>query len=167
MKKFLRINKKDKEFVKMINQSPKGFELVILEPKILDEIMKTISLCKEKGDSIDMVWQMKFKSNNFILYKDCEFFEPVDNYFKQPVRKWGFYKLDDEPAKLCGKKIKVKCSGVSYYSHLNEFKNRLVHLTYRSTKLSDAEMRAKYKDAKLLDRMLKIGELNYKSIENV
>ena len=171
MKRFLRINIRDKQFVKMINQSSKGFELVILDPKLLEEINNTLTSCKEKGDDIDVVWQMKFKRDNFVVYKNCIFSEPVDNFFKETPRKYTWFsppnssKETNEP-KLCGKKFKVKCSGVSYFSNSSQYKNRLVHLpTYPAAKLSENEMKYKYKDGKLLDRMLKIGELNYKSSE--
>ena len=143
MKRFLKIYRKDKEDIKMINQSEKGFELVILSDKLIKEFTEMINICRINGDQIYIVWQMKFKRENFILYRNCIFSDPIDNF--NPFTK---------PQKLFGKKFKVTCSGTMFYSESKLFKNQIVKKT-----------NLKYKDATLLERMLKIGELNLKSEE--
>ena len=98
---------------------------------------------------------MKFKRENFVVYKNCIFSEPEDNSYEKPRRDYRSWQNSTKTETLKGKKIKVKCSNVSYFSYSNMYKNRLVHPKGKET----------YKDSKLLDRMLKIGEINYKSHE--
>lgn len=142
MKRFIKFYQKDKQNIKMINQSEKGFELAILSEDILKTLLETINDCEEKGDDVDIVWQMKYKPQNYILYKKCTFSAPIDNIMPR------------NEIKMVGKKIKVTCSGTSYYSESFLFKNRTIKKTKNT-----------YKDAILLERLLKIGELNYISQE--
>lgn len=142
MKQFLRIKRVDKKHVKMINQAEKGFELVITSKSILDDFIKKINSYKENNDDVDLVWQMKFKHDNYVTYKNCIFSEPEVNYFSQKGRD----------TVILGKKIKVSCSGVQYYSNSHMYKNSTVKKTKHI-----------YKDAHLLERMLKISELNSKT----
>jgi hypothetical protein len=142
MKRFLRIYSKDKDNIKMINQSDKGFELIILSNSVLNDLINTINSYKVTNDEIYIAWQMKFKPNNYILYKNCKFSEPIDNFRPK------------EPKKLFGKKIKVVCEGTTFYTNSFMYKNKTVQHTTE-----------KYKDGKLLERMLKIGELNLISVE--
>lgn len=144
MKRFLKLYQKDKEYIKMINQSDTGFELVVLSNKFIDEFIEMINSCNENGDEIHIVWQMKFKKQNFVLYKNCVFSEPIDNF--NPFTK--------SPTPY-GKKFKVTCSSTAFYSEDKKFKNQKVIKTT-----------SKYKDATLLQRMLKIGELNLISDED-
>lgn len=148
MKRFLKLYQKDKEYIKMINQSDKGFELIVLSNKFVKEFMEMINTCNENGDEIYIVWQMKFKRQNFVLYKNCVFSSPVDNF--NP-----FAKTHQEKITPYGKKFTVTCSGTAFYSEDKKFKNQAVLKTT-----------SKYKDATLLQRMLKIGELNLKSDED-
>ena len=125
----------------MINQTEKGFELIILSESLLEKLLEDLS----KYDEIHIVWQMKFKLENHIVYKDCIFSEPVDNYFLDAYKK----------AKVrLGKKISVKCSGKTYYSNSFMYKNRKVNKTNQI-----------YKDSTLLERMVKICQLDIKSKE--
>ena len=144
MKQFLRIKKSDKKFVKMINQTEKGFELVITSDSLLNDFIKKINSYKENNDDVDIVWQMKFKHDNYVAYKNCVFSEPEVNYFSQKGRD----------TVILGKKIKVSCSNVQYYSNSFIYKNSIVKKTKHT-----------YKDAHLLERMLKICELNSKEEE--
>ena len=146
MKKFLRFNNKEKKFIKMINQSGRGFELIILSESYIQDLLQCIHDCEEKGDSIYIVWQMKFKAGNYILYKNCTFSTPQDN----------FYSMYGGEPKLFGKKIKVKCSDTNFYTDSFLYKNQKVK-----------KSRSKYSDGMLLNRMLKISELNIKSEEDV
>lgn len=145
MKRFLRFYNKDKQNVKMINQTENGFELVILSDIHLKEILEYIHESEEVGDSIDVIWQMKFKRENFKQYKACSFSAPMDNF--HPT---------DKNVPL-GKKIKITCDGTGYYTDSEMLKNR-----------SSRSNRSKilYKDMTLLTRMLKISELNVKSTKN-
>ena len=59
------------------------------------------------------------------------------------------FRLNELP-KSAGKKIKITCSETSYYSDSYLYKNRTIKKTKNT-----------YKDGMLLERMLKIGELNY------
>ena len=138
MKRFLRIYCKDRENIKMINQSDKGFELIVLSKNVLNDLINTINSC----DEICIAWQMKFKPSNYILYKNCKFSEPVDNFHPK------------EPKKVFGKRIRVICEGTTFYTDSFMYKNKTVQHTTE-----------KYKDGKLLERMLKIGELNLISVE--
>lgn len=145
MKKFIEITKKEKDNFKMINQSENGFDLVITSDNALKYIQTLINLANKQNDQICIVWQMKFKLQNHIVYKDCVFSSPVDNYFMDPYKKVRV---------RLGKKISVKCSGKSYYSSSFMYKNRKVNKTNQI-----------YKDSTLLERILKIGELDKKSKE--
>ena len=144
MKKFIEIPKREKIHFKMINQSEKGFELVITSDNALSNLQRLIKSSHEQKDNVYIVWQMKFKPDNYIVYKDCVFSEPVDNYFTNAKK----VKV------ILGKKISVKCSGKTYYSNSYMYKNRRVNKT------NDI-----YKDSILLERMLKIGELDIKNRE--
>ena len=103
-----------------------------------------INTCNDYGDQIYIVWQMKFKRKNFILYRNCVFTAPVDNF--NP-----FAKTPQEKITPYGKRFKVTCSGTQFYSEDKQIKKSVRKTT------------SKYKDATLLERMLKIGELNLKS----
>lgn len=140
MKRFLKFYQKDKLNIKMINQSEKGFELIILDNNTLKELLEIINMCEEENDELSIVWQMKHKKMNFIVYKKCVFSAPMDNFIKD---------------KLFGKKLKVSCTGTSFYSDSYLYKDRVVK-----------KSKDKYKDATLLTRMLKISELNLKSCEH-
>jgi hypothetical protein len=114
MKRYLKFYDKDKQFVKMSNQSEKGFDLIILSDDILKQIIETINNCEENGDTLNVVWQMKFKLKNLVLYKDCTFSAPIDNIYK---------KRGDITPKSYGKKIKVKCTKMfKKYFKVNLFK---------------------------------------------
>lgn len=134
MKRFLKFYTKDKAHVKMINSTEKGFELVILSTSVLNKLLEIIYNSEEKNDTIDVVWQMKFKRDNFMVYKNCTFSNPTDNYNMN---------------KLTGKKIKVTCDSINFFSKSWLYKDKNVK-----------KSKSKYKDAALLDRMLKIEELN-------
>lgn len=142
MKQFLKIRRTDKKYIKMINQTEKGFELVITSDSVLNEIIEKINSYKINNDSVDIVWQMKFKHENYITYKNCVFSEPEINFFNSKGK---------EPV-ILGKKIKVACSGVQYYSNSHVYKNSKVKKSSHQ-----------YKDGNLLDRMLKVCQLNNKS----
>lgn len=148
MKRFLKFNEKDKQFVKMINQTDNSFELVIISDKLLKEFLEVVNTCEEQGDVISVVWQMKFKRNNYVLYKNCQFSTPMDNEFS----RWG------EKSKPYGKKLKVTCSGTSFYSYEQMYKNKQV-LNSRGY-FRKNQNGPVYKDGNLLERMLKISELN-------
>ena len=140
MKRFLKFYQKDKQYIKMINATEKSFELIIINSdKIFKELLEVINTCEEKGDEISIVWQMKHKPFNFIVYKNCIFSAPMDNFLPSSTDTYG-------------KKIKVTCSGTSFYSDSYLYKNQKIK------KSND-----KYKDAFLLTRMLKLSELNVKS----
>jgi hypothetical protein len=137
MKRFINFYQKDRQFIKMINQSNKGFELIFIDNKTFKNFLELINKYENNNDEIYIIWQMKFKLKNYILYNKCTFSEPIDNYFKD---------------KLCGKKIEVKCSESSINTDSDIYKNTI----NRKTK-------EKYNDAILLHRMLKINQLNLKS----
>ena len=145
MKKFIEIPKREKDNFKMINQSENGFDLVVTSDNALKYIQTMINLANKQNEQICIVWQMKFKLYNYIVYKDCVFSSPVDKYFTDPYKKVRV---------RLGKKISVKCSGKSYYSSSLMYKNKRVNKTNQI-----------YKDSTLLERMLKIGELDIKSRE--
>ena len=111
MKRFLKFYQKDKLNIKMINQSEKGFELVVLYDSVMKELLEKINSCEEAKDEFYIVWQMKHKPQNFQLYKNCVFSAPIDNYFKD---------------KLFGQKLKVTCDGVGFYSESRLYKDREV-----------------------------------------
>ena len=82
----------------MINRTDESFELVITDDIVLKQIIEKIN---NKTGKIDVVWQMKHKSNNIMLFKNCIFSEPIDNF-------WNEIKF--------GKKIKVTFDSIKYYS---------------------------------------------------
>jgi hypothetical protein len=143
MKKFLIFYKKDKNNVKMINRADKSFELVITDDIILNQILEKIEDCEKNKYRLDIVWQMKHKSNNIMLYKNCKFSTPIDNFFG----KFG------EQPKLCGKKIKIVCDSIQYFSDSTLYINQNI-----------PKSNAKYKNSLQLIRMLKLYEL--KEIRN-
>ena len=154
MKRFIKFYHKDKDKIKMINQSDKGFELAILSESLLKSLLETINDCEERGDEVDIVWQMKHKALNYIVYKKCTFSAPMDNVIPEKVIH-SFNTFNLKNSTIIGKKIKVTCSDTTYYSDSFLFKNRTIKKT-----------KNKYKDGMLLERMLKIGELNYISEKN-
>jgi len=109
MKRFLKIYKKDKENIKIINQTESGFELAFLSNDILLEFLEVINTCEEQNDNLYLVWQMKFKPSNYILYKNCTFSTPMENRHPEHTKK------------ILGKKLQVKCDSVSFYSDSLEF----------------------------------------------
>lgn len=152
MKRFLKFYQADKENIKMINQTNTGFELVVLSDTMLKELLEVINTCEEQNDELAIVWQMKFKKDNYILYKNCTFSAPMDNFHTpRKANRWGQVNgvgVTESP-KMLGKKLKVTCSGTTFYSDSAIYKNQGIKNT-----------KDKYKDATLLNRMLKIGELN-------
>lgn len=160
--KFLKFNKEDKKFVKMINSKHYSFELVLPE-ELLHDILKQIEQYKNKNEDINISWQMKFKNENFIHYKNCIFYEPVDyeipknTYFKQNNRLVNFNNLDNYSI-LKFKKIKVSFSSMDYYSNSIKYKNKIVgNITMR---LKQSKNLSRYKDGILLERVMKISNLN-------
>lgn len=145
MEGFITINSGNKKFVKMINQTNNGFELVILSENYLSEILNLINTYKEKGYNISLLWTMKFKPNNYILYKKCKFSTPEDNH----------YSFLGDPKKIIGKRIKVKCSDNEFYSTSFLYKNEKIMKSYKT-----------YRDPLTLVRRMKISQLNLKSQEN-
>lgn len=144
MKRFIKINNKDKVKIKMLNQTEKSFELVILDENLLKEYLEFINNCESKGDEIYVVWQMKWKDENHTVYKNCKFSHPMENLFKN--EKDRYYK--NSVPKPFGKKLKVTCDSAILYSNSVAYKNG-----------NPRNSRNKYKDGKLLERLLKIGEL--------
>lgn len=147
MRRFIKFYQKDKPYFKMINQSEKGFELIILSNTKVKEMLELLHTCEERGDDISIVWQMKFKQDNFVMYKNCVFSAPMDNV--NP-----FAKSEEDN----GKRFKVTCEDTTYYTDVDQFKNRNVNRINKS-------MEKKYKDATLMLRMLKISELNFRCLE--
>lgn len=137
MKQFLRIYNKDKKVIRMVNQSDKGFDLIILIDYKLKEFLEIINYCETNEDSLNILWQMKFKPENFVLYKNCVFSAPMDNFLK------------NEP---CGKKITVTCDSASFYTDSSMNKDRKVKF-----------VNSTYQDMSSLTRLLKLTELNFKS----
>lgn len=153
MKKFLKIYNKDRHIFKMINPSEKGFELIILDDTLFKEYLKILNFHGDNG--VNVLMQMKFKEHSYALYKNCKFSDPMDNFYAEPIKEannsfFGLpYKIKTSTdLKLLGKKFKVTCDSVEYYS--------------RSIK-KPAVAKNKFKDFLLLERMLKIDELNSKS----
>jgi len=142
MKRIITISQKDKDEFKMINQSEKGFELIIRTKSKLNELLNIINSTDDSDIYIN--WQQKFKKENYTLYKKCIFSEPIDNFFISPRSKEKI---------AFGKKIKITCSGISYYTSNKLYINKQVKYSTHS-----------YKDEKMLVRLLKISEL--KNIEN-
>lgn len=161
MKRFIKFYQKDKPSVKMINQSDKGFELIILSDELLKKLLETINDCEEKEDGLDIIWQMKHKTENFIHYRNCTFSAPMDNFAPKTnnlflLRKGvGFSPMNED--KLMGKKIRVTCDNVSFYTDSELFKNKSLNRKIKTTF---------YKDSIMLKRMLKISELNLKETKN-
>jgi len=148
MKRFIKINHVDKENIKMINQTETGFDLAILSDDVLKKLLETINFYEEKGDDIYIVWQMKHKFKNFVVYKNCKFSSPTDNFFNRKGSN-PFYR---KPI-LFGKRISIKCEGNSIYGN-----------SYSS--FVSFGSKQKFKDGKLLERMLKIGNLDLFSDKN-
>jgi len=138
MKKFIKIFFKDKRTFKMINQTNNSFDLIVL-----DDFYSFINKLKSfDDDQIYVIWQMKFKRDSFMIFTDCVFNEPIDN----------LNTLDKRNPFIQGKRFHVTCRSVQYYSDFYENKN--VPFT-----------KSKFKPKKLIDRLLKISELNQISEE--
>src|ERR1035437_2848294 len=104
MKRFLKFYQKDKNVIKMIGQSEKGFELIILSDDKVKEMLELLHKCEERGDELSIVWQCKFKLHNFIMYRNCVFSAPMDNINPRA-----------NPSDYQGKKFKVTCDSADYY----------------------------------------------------
>lgn len=155
MERLLKIYNKDKEYVKMINQSHTGFELIINSESVFKEIIEKLYLWEKEEDTINIVWQMKFKKANFIVYKKCKFSDPMDNKSYQGVI--DLFPLTNIAKTNFSKKIKVSCESTSFYTESPYFKNKKVKKSYGLLT---------FKDGKFLDRIIKIDNLNQKS-ENI
>jgi hypothetical protein len=152
MKRFLKFYQKDKNVIKMIGQSEKGFELIILSDDKVKEMLELLHKCEERGDELSIVWQCKFKTHNFIMYRNCVFSAPMDNI--NPRAKANEYQ---------GKKFKITCESADYYTENinNQNSTRSQSFGWRSN-----ANQKKYKDATLMIRMLKISELNFISLDS-
>ena len=84
MKNFLIFFNNDKDNVKMINRTDKNFELIIDDNIVLKQVIEKIN---NKTGKIDVVWQMKHKLSNIMLFKNCIFSEPIDNSFNGKIGK--------------------------------------------------------------------------------
>jgi hypothetical protein len=158
MKKIVKFEDKDKQYVKMINQKDSGFELVFLSDIVLNHLLKEIKNYDASGYETCIIWQMKFKEDNYIVYNNCKFSEPEDNYFTKFNNWWGGY-IDKTP-KLCGKKIKVTCKNSTYYTSSPLYRDKPI--------IPNPFMKCsrKYKDRKLLERSMKLNDINIKSKED-
>lgn len=145
MKRFIKIFQKQKEYVKMTNQTNFGFDLIILDDDILNEFLEIVNKYEENSDEINLVWQFKFKRDNYSVYKDCIFSTPQVNYYGGRTNK--------KPRPF-GKIISVTCKGKSDYSYSSNLDTYTAYNPFADRKSK------KYKDGKLLSRMLKIHELN-------
>jgi hypothetical protein len=149
MKKFLKIYNKDRNIFKMINPSEKGFELIILNDALFKEYLSILNFHGDKG--VNVLWQMKFKEHSYALYKNCKFSDPMDNFYAEPTNRFFGLQYNIKSGtdlKPFGKKFKVTCDCVEYYSN---------------SVRKPAVAKNKFKDFLLLERMLKIDELNSKS----
>jgi hypothetical protein len=135
MKRFFIVHNKDKENIKLVGQSNSGFDLVFLSDDVFKSFLEFANKCEKNNDNICIVWQMKFKKENFIAYNKCTISNPRDNYHP------------NSPKKTFGKRITVKCESSTFYSTSELYKNTKVNSNLT------------YKDGKLLDRMLKIDKL--------
>lgn len=172
MKRFLTFNTAEKKVIKMTNQSDKGFDLIALTNELIKKIIETKNLCEANGDELYIVWQMKFKTKNYILYRNCKLSDPIDNSYKQPASDgWNrSNRLFTESETVRGKKFTVNCKGSSFYSRDEAFINAPVlnpnqtrYSRYYNKQKNTNLNEKKYNDIFLLDRMLKLGQLSLKS----
>jgi hypothetical protein len=132
MIEFIKIYNKDKRYVKMINSTNNGFILAFLSSDVLEEFKILLENSNKNNREIYLIWNMKFKKDNFILYKNCKFdFNSV--LLDNSIDVYSY--------------VKVTCSDTSFYKE--KLKNNY------KTKTNIV-----YKDINLLNRLIKINELN-------
>lgn len=138
MRKYLGFQKIDKVFIKMLNPTDVGFDLIVLNDEYLSKIL---NFFEYYGEELAIVWEPKFTKDTFIVYYDCAIVCVTDNY----------YGKNEEP-KLCGKKLHITSSSKEYFTNNINIKGRKV----RNTKNI-------FKDGSKIIKMMKISELDYKS----
>lgn len=160
MKRYIIIENKEKEFVKMINHKDTSFELVFLSDEFLTKTLEFINSTEESGDDICIAWQTKFNKQNFVEYTNCTFSTPI-NYIFEKVTKHSYrWSIPDKTPIKC-KKIIVKCSNSTLYTNDEKIKNKSIVLKQPWIKGMET-----YKDGKILNRRMKIIQLNSKNSEN-
>jgi len=136
-KRFIKIFRKEKEVYKMINQTEKGFVLIIIDNQVFQQFMRLLNSFATE-DEIFVAWQWKHKHDSYTLYRKCEFGDPIQNYNTKKGSTESF---------LQGMRFNVSCKDTQYFSYTKENRN----VPFKKDH--------KFKSGLLLDRMLKIAEL--------
>lgn len=150
MRRYIKLEKKDKEFVKMINHKETNFELVFLSDEMLAQTLQFIN--NAEGENICIAWQTKFNLQNFVVYNDCKFSTPMNYSFDKYLGGWR-----SERKQITCQKVKVTCSNLTYFTFNEEYKNKPIIFN------PWAKCNRKFKDGKILGRRLKINEINIKN----
>lgn len=140
MRRYLGFQKIDKEFIKMLNPTDVGFDLIVLNDEYLTKILKFVEYY---GKELSIVWETKFNKETFVVFYECSISGIEDNY----------YGKNEEP-KLCGKKLHITSSSKEYFTNNRNLIGRKV----RNTKNI-------FKDGSKIIKLLKLSELDYKSEE--
>lgn len=138
-KRFIKLFRSEKENYKMINQSENGFVLIIVDIAAFNEFMGKLNSFSS-DDQIFLAWQWKHKTDSCTLYRECVFSAPEVNY---NVKRGT---TDDKFAQ--GMRFNVTCKDAQYFSYTKENKAVPFKKEFR------------FKSGLLLDRMLKISELD-------
>jgi hypothetical protein len=140
MRRYLGFQKIDKEFIKMLNPTDVGFDLIVLNDEYLTKILKFVEYYSKE---LSIVWETKFNKETFVVFYECSISSIEDNY----------YGKNEEP-KLCGKKLHITSSSKEYFTNNRNLIGRKV----RNTKNI-------FKDGSKIIKLLKLSELDYKSEE--
>ena len=136
MKKFIKIFKQDKDQFKMVNQTTRGFELIILSYDTYKHFVEKLDSFSSE-DKLFLAWQMKHKRDHYLLYRNCVFTNPRQN--------------TNTKGQIEGMRFTVTCTDIQYFADNVELRGR------KAVPFVKGEM---YKDAKLLHRMIKISTLD-------
>lgn len=145
MRRYLGFQKIDKEFIKMLNPTDVGFDLIVLNDEYLTKILKFVEYY---GKELSIVWETKFNKETFVVFYECSISSIEDNYYAK-----NYYGKNEEP-KLCGKKLHITASSKEYFTNNINLRGRKV----RNTKNI-------FKDGSKIIKLLKLSELDYKSEE--
>jgi hypothetical protein len=136
MTHFLNILNRDKDDIKMNNQTDSGFDLIFLTEKSYGKFTNILNYLEKRNKNINLAWEFKSSDNCFKLYKNLIIKEIKENF--NPFKK-----------KLEGHVVSFSCNDISYYS------NKESEIGANVPKTTE-----KYKDTKILFRALKISNLS-------
>lgn len=128
---FIQVTRNQKSFVRMNNQSEKGFDLIILKSDVFNQIISELN----SDEKINLAWELK-NERGYKVYYNINLTGVKDN-----INPFNGGKID-------GKVLSFTCVSTESFSRV---KTDIGKGIYKSTK--------KWKDYTMLERALKLSNL--------